>query len=869
MLDWQVLVNEELRTQLVDRVTARSGRLQLLRGPAGVGKTTLAAAVASRLEADGFGILPIVGAQELSSIPLAALTPLLTLAGDDADEPVAERLRRLFTYVAGAGTRQVLMIDDGPMLDDITASTVYQLVRVYGVRAVMTARSEHVLAGPLDRMLDEGLVETIELSGLRVEDARAIVTHALGGPIEPDSLKRLTDTAGGNPLFLRGLILAAVEKDAVAPGPLGLVVNTGDLPAGLRDSIIARFGNLDPDDRRLCELIALAATLGPDALGGRDTMIRLERTGLVQRDLAGRVGLAHPLFAECLIESMSEAVSNERRIAAAALVRERGDDQARFKADYILMGTTEPPNAAELLWAARYAHSIDDHALAVIFADRSIAAEQTSPALLVRAMSLSSMGRLDEADAAFADARAAATVSDDLARYASRYGYHAWIRRQRPREALAVGTEILEQLPPSASRDVLAVDVDKWRFLAGEVDGASPSRASGTDSTTLPEVLEGPNAVAEVTAVIRELMAAIVASELDRVAAAIDRGRPLLDGAREAIPHAGRVLDFTEFLAIALAGRFDDAIDFAEERRRDPFVESAGGWGYGLAVIALTSGRVVEALDLAALAVEQLRWRDFTGMFSTTVAIQANAAVQLGMDDLADQLLASIAEARDIDTQAFLMCAEAEGWRLAIRGETDAAAAAIEAAVRRGIERRYHAIACMTAYVAVRIGRAAVVVDSMHEIAELSQGGMVSAMVAHADASVAGDPAALMLAARALVAAGIPTGGVDAAREAAGILRAAGRDDEARSAALLAASWGQGLSGFRPNAHPDATFDLTEREWTIALAAAGRERSKEIADRLGVSIRTVDNHLRNIYRKLGITGRDELRGQFASLDGTG
>ncbi len=189
--------------------------------------------------------------------------------------------------------------------------------------------------------------------------------------------------------------------------------------------------------------------------------------------------------------------------------------------------------------------------------------------------------------------------------------------------------------------------------------------------------------------------------------------------------------------------------------------------------------------------------------------------------------------------------------------------------MRRGIERRYHAIACMTAYVAVRIGRAAVVVDSMHEIAELSQGGMVSAMVAHADASVAGDPAALMLAARALVAAGIPTGGVDAAREAAGILRAAGRDDEARSAALLAASWGQGLSGFRPNAHPDATFDLTEREWTIALAAAGRERSKEIADRLGVSIRTVDNHLRNIYRKLGITGRDELRGQFASLDGTG
>jgi DNA-binding CsgD family transcriptional regulator len=34
--------------------------------------------------------------------------------------------------------------------------------------------------------------------------------------------------------------------------------------------------------------------------------------------------------------------------------------------------------------------------------------------------------------------------------------------------------------------------------------------------------------------------------------------------------------------------------------------------------------------------------------------------------------------------------------------------------------------------------------------------------------------------------------------------------------------------------------------------------SREIADRLVVSVRTVDNHLQRAYRKLGITRRQDL-----------
>jgi DNA-binding CsgD family transcriptional regulator len=51
---------------------------------------------------------------------------------------------------------------------------------------------------------------------------------------------------------------------------------------------------------------------------------------------------------------------------------------------------------------------------------------------------------------------------------------------------------------------------------------------------------------------------------------------------------------------------------------------------------------------------------------------------------------------------------------------------------------------------------------------------------------------------------------------------------------------------------------LTNREREIALLAADGLPSRVIAERLYVSVRTVDNHLARIYTKLGVTGRSEL-----------
>jgi DNA-binding CsgD family transcriptional regulator len=51
---------------------------------------------------------------------------------------------------------------------------------------------------------------------------------------------------------------------------------------------------------------------------------------------------------------------------------------------------------------------------------------------------------------------------------------------------------------------------------------------------------------------------------------------------------------------------------------------------------------------------------------------------------------------------------------------------------------------------------------------------------------------------------------------------------------------------------------LTRREREVAGLAAAGLASREIAAKLFVSVRTVDNHLQNAYSKLGVTSRDEL-----------
>ena len=92
-----------------------------------------------------------------------------------------------------------------------------------------------------------------------------------------------------------------------------------------------------------------------------------------------------------------------------------------------------------------------------------------------------------------------------------------------------------------------------------------------------------------------------------------------------------------------------------------------------------------------------------------------------------------------------------------------------------------------------------------------------------------------------------------------------GRPAASAALGLRAASLAEACEGARTPALavPVMVVPLTPRERDIATLAAQGESSKVIADHLFLSVRTVNNHLQNVYSKLGVYRRRQLAAALA------
>jgi DNA-binding NarL/FixJ family response regulator len=159
------------------------------------------------------------------------------------------------------------------------------------------------------------------------------------------------------------------------------------------------------------------------------------------------------------------------------------------------------------------------------------------------------------------------------------------------------------------------------------------------------------------------------------------------------------------------------------------------------------------------------------------------------------------------------------------------------------------------------------VAPRLRELTDLVEGHMTTARADHAAALVSADPTALAAVSQAFEAIGAWLAAAEAAATAAVALRRAEEPRKAIAAELRAAELARRCQGaITPALRGIQTQALlSSREIEVATLASSGLANKEIACRLSVSVRTVENHLQRVYEKLGVARRADLAQALGSV----
>jgi DNA-binding CsgD family transcriptional regulator len=512
-------------------------------------------------------------------------------------------------------------------------------------------------------------------------------------------------------------------------------------------------------------------------------------------------------------------------------------DHLRFEA---VLRPRTPATSETLAWAAVRALSGGDAALAAQLAGRALdgaAMGEPRPveALVTLADALSLGGELDAADDAYAELLAVADGSA-LVAAVDNAAMHWAIRRHDPDLAASALRPVLDRVTDPAVRAALETSLAEMLFMSG----AGGVRATSDDESDDP--------IATVRRLIFSIHEGMYAGDLSAARATAQRARAYAAEHPSPGRSAGETVEFLWYLLLVVDARLDDATAHAHAFRAQHPGQFNGMWDYALALPRFLAGDLRGAMRAAQRAATRLAERDFVNALGPAIALHATAAAAAGKLDVARRALAELPpDGRAGNVHTDLHAAEADAWLLVAAGDTDRAAQAIATAVRRGIDSNHTTFAALTAATAVRFGRPDAVLALLEEAAALApEAALVPLLARYAAVAAAGDGAVLLEVARDLAMAGLLALAADAAAVAAA--------QDIPGAATLA-------SGYRAgNPTPDAraAAGLSRQEWLVVVAAAERLRNREIAERLGLSVRTVENYLANAFRKLGVTRRDDL-----------
>jgi DNA-binding CsgD family transcriptional regulator len=841
----------------------------VIAGAAGVGKTRLASEVLDTARRADYEVARATASDVARTIPLGAVSHLLPDGGfRDAAPFELLRAARASIVNRGLGRGLVVGVDDAHLLDAASATLVHQLAVSRDAFLVVTVRSGEPCPDSIVALWKDEACEYVALQPLAYAELADLLELVIG-PMDGPSLHVLWEATLGTPLLVRELVLDGLERELLVERG-GIWHWHGSPSPGRRllELVEARLGVLEQVERTVVEAIALAGQIGRsffagDAAAAADALIG---RGVVEDSRDGRrinLRMAHPLYAETVRASMSPAralcVQQELADALNAVGVRRREDVLRLAVWRLETGG--PAEPAILLRAAQDAVTVLDPALAERLARAAEAAGAGFPARQALAASLARQGRFDEADLLLARLEAEARTDQErtsttVARARNLFGL------RRGAEAADVVTRAEGVVTAPQQRRQLAAARGAVLFRLGQVVDAA-------DAYT--EIVADPDADEElrVQAAGQFAFAAAIGGRPYQGMAATEEWRKRAAGIPDGV-YAGWAFRTGRTLSLAIAGHLAEAESEAHAYY-EPAVaihdtNEAALAATSLGLIMLLQGRPTSALRWLRESAALLAEYDPFGSRPWPLAFAVQAAAQAG--DTAEASWA-LAEAEAVarsgaPLQESNVCL-GRAWLACVEGAlTDAHEFARDAA---DTAERLGQLACaaMALHDLARMGDPEHAAPLLSKVVPRVEGPLLRSFGQHADGLLSRDAAALEECAAQFAELGTNLYAAEATAAAAVAYAEAGRESSARRATARAVA----LRARCENAvtpllcTSSSLDDLTRREREVAALAASGLSSAEIATRLVLSVRTVDNHLQHVYGKLGLRRREDLTELFS------